>query len=115
MIRVKGFCPMGHDEETLVVADTGGEVLCSDVDCPQPDAAARILELTDVEHIVDLETIDFWILHPLRERIGISSCKDLELCELHTYLTALDAPPASPGRYMAALCRDGDWHFDVVT
>lgn len=97
--KVQGFCPMGCGS-TLFLG-SGGYVTCSLIGCPNPTAMCDVMLMPETEHVVLLEPRTFSVQHPLRERLN----GDLFTCELHTRLTALDGPPAEPGRYRV---REGD-------
>jgi hypothetical protein len=91
--KVQGFCPMGCGE-TLFLG-SGGYVTCGYIDCPNPTALADILAIRETEHIVELEAKTFSVQHPLRERLN----GELFACDLHRRISALDGPPATPGKY----------------
>lgn len=107
MAEVHGNCPMGCGE-TLFLGE-GGFVTCSAVNCPRPDAAARLLADRETEHIVRLRGTGFAITHPLRERLDA----ELEDCPLHAFLSDLDGPPRAPGRYRVLMI-EGRWAFEPV-
>lgn len=94
--QVQGWCPMGCGK-TLFLG-SGGYVTCNWVKCPNPSAAADILDTSETEHVVQLNEYDFDLQHPLRERLN----GDLFACELHDYLRKLDGPPRKPGRYQVS-------------
>lgn len=64
---VQGNCP-ACGMHTLFLG-AGGYVTCSLVDCPMPDAASRLLEKAELDHIVRLEDRHWTAEHPLMERI----------------------------------------------
>lgn len=90
--RVAGHCP-GCGSSSLFVAN-GGHITCARLDCPDPCAADRVLDDRETEHIVLIGESSFSLQHPLRER-----GEDLFNCNMHERLSALDGPPAAPGRY----------------
>lgn len=90
---VQGYCPMGCGK-TLFLG-SGGYITCSLDKCPRPTAVADLLEDPEHEHIVRLGEADFDIQHPMRERLD----GELFRCDLYGRLSALDGPPAQPGRY----------------
>lgn len=49
MVKVKGLCP-GCESTTLFVGN-GGYITCSLATCPDPTAAHRLLDITDVEDL----------------------------------------------------------------
>lgn len=83
MILIQGFCPVCGGA-TLVAVPTSekAKLECSNVNCPNPTAAAIILNDDEVDHIVDFEEKGFTMRHPLRERID----DQLLNCSLHNYL-----------------------------
>jgi hypothetical protein len=89
-----------------------GDLTCSSLECPKPDAAFQLLcneEAT--QHIVVFTKGDFSIKHPLRERLE----DELFDCPLHRYLHSLPAAPgkAAPGKYEAV--HDGaHWGFVLI-
>ncbi|MGC9540200.1 DUF6085 family protein [Streptomyces sp. UG1] len=104
MADIQGHCP-ACGWSTLFVGD-GGYLTCSRLECPQPDAAHRILADRETDHIVQFDDEGFTIRHPLRERLDDA----LMRCDLHLYCASLPGPPQPPGRYRA-VARDGDWLF----
>ncbi len=97
--RVAGHCP-GCGGTSLFLAN-GGHLTCARLDCPDPCAADRVLADRETEHIVVIGETSFNLQHPLRER-----GEDLFACDMHARLSALDGPPARPGRYRVT--HDGD-------
>lgn len=71
---------------------------------------SKLLDDPEYEHIVVLGDETFTVRHPLRERIG----GQLERCQLHIYLHALDGPPRKPGTYRATELPGGEWRFSKV-
>jgi hypothetical protein len=108
--RVVGYCPMGCGE-TLMLAD-GGHVTCTYLECPDPCAVDTLLDDRETEHVVTFggPTEHFTIRHPLRERVG----DELLECDLHQWITALDGPPAMPGRYRVRKDGDGRYTFESL-
>jgi hypothetical protein len=102
--KVQGYCPMGCGR-TLFLG-SGGYVTCSLDKCPNPSAAADILDVREYEHVVLLGEHSYSISHPLRERLD----GELFDCGLHAYLANLGGPPRQPGRYRVAMV-GGAWYF----
>jgi hypothetical protein len=103
---VRGNCPMGCDEGLII--GEGGRIWCGNLLCPQPDAAARILEDAETEHLVTFDGDGFTIRHPLRERLD----DELMSCLLHQWCATLRPdliPP--PGAYRA-LETPGGWIWE---
>jgi hypothetical protein len=93
MTTIQGHCP-ACGGTSLFVAE-GGYITCSRVDCSEPDAAASILEDSEIEHIVDFREDNFLVRHPLIERVD----DRLMGCDLHADIAALAGPPVALGRY----------------
>lgn len=101
---IRGHCP-ACGWASLFVGE-GGYLTCSRLECPQPDAAHRILADRETEHIVQFDDDGFTIRHPLRERLD----DELMRCDLHQHCARLPGPPSVVGRYRA-MKRDGEWLF----
>jgi hypothetical protein len=90
--KVAGYCPMGCGATLFVAKD--GHITCSLIGCADPCKVDDLLHDRETEHIVLLDETSFNLQHPLRER-----GEDLFACDMHERLSALDGPPAQPGRY----------------
>jgi hypothetical protein len=66
-MKIAGYCPLGCGE-TLYTAH-GIKIMCSDPACPDPDAAQKILNEPETEHLVTIAGDGYSVKHPLRERI----------------------------------------------
>ena len=71
-----------------------GRVICEDDGCPNPDAAAMVLDDGETAHIAVFAGDGYTIRHPLKERIGDA----LMRCGLHEFLRDSGTRVAS-GRY----------------
>lgn len=71
-----------------------GRVICDDEGCPNPDAAAMVLDDGEAAHIAVFAGDGYTIRHPLRERIGDA----LMTCTLHEFLRDSEVRVAA-GRY----------------
>jgi hypothetical protein len=91
--QIRGYCPACGGTSLFIAA--GGHITCSRIDCTEPDAADRILDDRETQHIVTLGEGDFTIRHPLIERVD----DRLMECRLHSDLVELSGPPRQPGRY----------------
>jgi hypothetical protein len=90
------YCPMGCGE-TLCLLNSG-YVHCMAGECPQPDAARKIL--SNPEHLdVVLIGADSWtVLHPVRERLGdLFTCPVITACQQQ-----LGGPPDGVTGYFRA-------------
>jgi len=99
---------MGCDEGLII--GEAGRLWCGNLLCPRPDAAARILEDDEAEHLVTFTEHGFTIRHPLRERLD----DELMRCLLHEWCATLAPgriPP--PGRYRA-LITTGGWIWEKL-
>lgn len=101
---IRGACPACGGESLF--AGEGGYLTCSRSECPEPDAAHRILADHETEHIVQFDDTGFTVRHPLRERLDDA----LMSCGLHLYCASLPGPPGTPGRYRA-VAGNGAWLF----
>jgi hypothetical protein len=107
---IQGYCPMGCGQ-TLFMG-TGGHITCRRIDCPNPGAVDQILADPETEHLVNITSAGFSILHPLRERLDkVESC--LWGCALHRYMDALSGPPAATGHYRVHP-DPGGWSWERV-
>ncbi|MEI5520699.1 DUF6085 family protein [Streptomyces brasiliscabiei] len=106
LIYIRGHCPACGASLFL---GAGGYLTCQQLECPQPDAAHRILADRETEHIVQFDDEGFTIRHPLRERLDDA----LMRCDLHRHCASLPGPPGAPGRYRA-VARRGDWEFQRI-
>lgn len=98
---VKGHCLAGCGP-TLVLAATG-TVVCARPDCPDPDAAARLLEDTTAQHTVALRDDGTWtVRHPLIER----SNGTLLDCGISGMIVTQGTPPAPAGIYVVIVDPD---------
>lgn len=98
---VRGYCPVGCGKSLHLTGD--GSIVCLSRDCPEPDAAQKILLDSETEHIALFEEETFTIQHPLRDRLG-----DLFSCTVHTLVSALPGPPeGKTGKYRVRVA-DGD-------
>lgn len=101
--KVAGYCPACGTSSLFL--GSGGWVTCSLDKCPNPTAAADVLDEPEIEHIVELGEATFSIQHPLRERLnGL-----LFRCDLHERLSACDGPPAKPGTYRVRVGERMHW------
>jgi hypothetical protein len=108
---VAGYCP-ACGNRTLFLGK-GGYVTCSLDVCPNPTAAADLLSDQEIQHIVVLDAdpdVGFTIRHPVIERVT----GDLFTCNLHTYLSQRDGPPARPGSYRVHRAPTG-WAWEVLS
>lgn len=65
---VKGFCPACGTRNLHL--DHADRIVCRDDDCSDPDAAAKILADSEIEHIVRFDDSGYFnAQHPLRERV----------------------------------------------
>jgi hypothetical protein len=104
---VAGYCPACGRESLILASDR--RIVCCRLECPRPTAADEVLADRETEHVVQFNTGDFTVLHPLRERLDNA----LMDCQLHHDIASLDGPPVAPGRYRA--CRDGGrWTWEAV-
>ena len=112
-MKVQGRCPVcGHYSLFL---GSGGYVTCSISDCPNPSAASDILfDHASPDHVVHLAQYDYWVQHPLRERLN----GELAACPLDQYLRTLGGPPRIQGRYVvrdvAAAGEPHSWHWTLT-
>jgi hypothetical protein len=100
----KLYCPMGCGNTLHVMVGEGyGGLTCLARNCPDKDAAQKIL--SDGEHldIVEFGDAGWRVLHPLRERLG----DGLFACRVHAAVAALDENPPD-GRYRAMISEDGE-------
>lgn len=107
MRAVTGYCPMGCGR-TLNLRERDDRIICVWPECPRPDAVHEILAVEEIDHIVVLAVEDFSMEHPLRERLdGV-----LFDCPLNKWLSELDGPPYSPGRYRVSWDDAEGWCFE---
>ena len=110
---VAGTCPACGSQSLFL--GSGGHVTCRIDKCPNPCAADEILADREIEHIVVLHhdpDEGFTIRHPLRERIADA----LLDCDLHSFLSQREGPPARPGRYRVYRVPTGSgWSWEVLS
>lgn len=102
--RLQGFCPACGSRSLFV--GSGGHITCGVIGCPDPCVVDKLLDDSEVDHIVVFGSEGFDIKHPLRERAN----DELFDCELHEYCHDLGGPPRVPGRYRARKY-DDEWEF----
>lgn len=101
-IAIDGFCPMCGKRslavEVSLVRGPTARVRCYHPDCPDPEGIDKLMQDSEVHHILDVNEWQTWTLkHPLRERIN----GNLFECPLHGFLRqefAFRYPPEQ-GRY----------------
>lgn len=87
-----GYCP-ACGAWSLTRTDDG-VLRCMVFECPDRDAAAKILSDPEVHHVVVFTKTGYTIRHPLRERIDDA----LLDCQLHV-ACGQHGPPDGPGKY----------------
>lgn len=112
-MKLLGFCPMGCGETLSVIEGRdSNSITCTNRGCPNPAAAARILEESETEHVVEVGDDTFSLKHPLRERLE----GELFDCPCHKWLRGQEGPPVDPGRYR--LIDEGDpaagYYFEPI-
>lgn len=105
-VQVCGFCPMGCGATLVLLADTS-MLVCANVTCPRPGAAAVILADPQTEHVVEFTAQGFTIRHPLRERLDDA----LFDCNLTDEVAGVNYPPTL-GRYQARLSAAVGWVYE---
>lgn len=105
--KVTGHCP-ACGAQRLAVNPTGTLVCCAEL-CTRPTAAAELLANLDIAHVVEIQTDDFTLRHPLAERLDDA----LFDCGLHAAIAASNGPPAPPGRYRVHV-REQALEFDPL-
>lgn len=90
---VKGHCPACGWSGLFV--DDSGFITCPQYDCPNPSAAADILDDRETQHLVTFTEQGWTIRHPLRERLD----DQLTACALNDACRALSGPPPQLGTY----------------
>lgn len=71
-ITVAGACP-ACGQRQLILGE-GGHLHCNADGCEQRDAADRILDDTETEHLVEITEKGYRLTHPLRERLSDDPC-----------------------------------------
>lgn len=103
-IVVQGYCPMGCGRSLRLSG--GGEVICFGRDCPHPRAVTDLLADNETEHIVWMSADQWFVKHPLWERIA----GRLESCTLSAELST-HHPPRQPGRWRAYKVAGDRWEL----
>jgi hypothetical protein len=101
-------CPMGCGRRLHLME--AGVIRCLGKGCPDPMAAQKILEGDTGADLVRIEDGGFSVLHPLRERLG----GGLFECQVGKIMSAMDGPPAAPGRYRATIDDDGRLELALI-
>lgn len=123
-VSVPGYCPACGTASLYASSNTG--LVCLNPACTQPDAAAQILQDSEIHHIVRFQEYDFNVQHPLRERIGGSlldcSIHDVVIDHLDNHpsddykgttwrITAIPAIPSPNGGYHP---QEADWEWEKL-
>lgn len=108
---VQGQCPACGNRSLFLAS--GGYVTCRIAECPRSTAMADLMcEHMSPHHIVKLGESDYFIQHPMRERLGVD---ELFRCRLHAALAESAGPPRRPGRYQVIERSDGTFSWWPVT
>jgi Family of unknown function (DUF6085) len=99
LIDIQGYCPACGEAKLQVSSQQGGVVYCNEPNCPKPDAAHKILQDQEREHVLRLDDDGWTLKHPLRERLN----SDLFDCPTTTALADLiertDIENTAKGKY----------------
>jgi hypothetical protein len=101
----KLYCPMGCGNTLHVMVGGGsGGLTCLARNCPDKNAAQKILSDGETEHVVVYKGGTYVVRHPLRERIGDA----LVECEVAAAVFRFGDHPREDGRYRAMIGEDGE-------